>query len=131
MQVTFWVPVEGQIMIDMTEYKHLAASLREQCKEEAAAAIETLLEGYNSASKAAHETRQEIVKQRSQIASLEGQLEMINGIRYQEMRLQLPEGGHVTLRWPASMASESADMLREMVDLQMKHHIAARTKDSK
>lgn len=110
-------------MIDVTEYKHLAASLREQGKDEPAAAIETLIEGYNAASKSAHETRQEIVKQRGQIASLESQLEIVKGIKYQEFHVQLPEGGHVTLRWPSLMAVESAEMIRELVDLQMKHHM--------
>lgn len=109
-------------MIDVTQYRALVASLRDQGNDEQALAVEALLDGYNAAATSAHDVRKEIVKQRGQIANLEGQLGMIQGIRYQEMRLQLPEGGYVTLRWPDSMAPASADMIREMVDLQMKYH---------
>ena len=109
-------------MSDSAYYREIAEELLESGNRSAAEAMDTLLTNYSLASTSAHETRQQVVKQRKQIAELEEQLQTVRGIRYQEMRLELPEGGHVSLRWPDSMTAESADMLREVFDLQMKAH---------
>lgn len=108
----------------MTEIKfhELANQLREQGKPELALAVEKCLEESIAAAKSAHETRQEIVRQRSYIGDLEQRLGMVKAILYQDFRVMLPEGGQVTLRFPDSMTSTSADMIREMVNIQMKYH---------
>lgn len=108
----------------MTEinFQELAEHFREQGKPVVALAVEKCLEESLAAAKAAHDTRQEIVRQRSYIADLEQRLGMVKAIRYQDFRVMLPEGGQVTLRFPDSMTSASADMIREMVDIQMKFH---------
>jgi len=109
-------------MSDYVRYRKIAEELRCQGNASAAEAVDSLLTDYSAASTAAHETRQEIVKQCKRIADLEEQLQMVRGIRYQEMRFELPEGGHVSLKWPESMSAESAEMLREVFDLQMRAH---------
>lgn len=109
-------------MIDKEKFTAIADSLRDADRFDAAAAIDELISSAVDSAKSAHECRTEIVSQRGKIASLEQQLSMTNGIRYQEMRLELPEGGHVSLRWPDSMTIESAGMLREVFTLQMNAH---------
>jgi hypothetical protein len=109
-------------MSEYAYYRQIADELLAQGNRSAAEALDTLLTNYSQASTSAHETRQQVVKQGKRISELEEQLQMAQGIRYQEMRLELPEGGHVSLRWPESMTSESADMLREVFELQMKAH---------
>lgn len=109
-------------MIDKDKFAAISDSLRDDDRLEEAAAIDELIASAVESAKAAHECRAEIVSQRGKITSLELQLSMIKGIRYQEMRLELPEGGHVSLRWPESMTVESAEMLREVFTLQMNAH---------
>jgi hypothetical protein len=105
-------------MNDYVRYRGIADELKANGNHVAAEAIDDLL----TAATSLHEVRQEASRQGRRIAELEAALEIIRGIRYQEMRLHLPEGGAVTLRWPESMSLESAEMLREVFDLQMKAH---------
>lgn len=105
-------------MNDYARHRRIADELKAGGNHVAAEAIIDLL----TAAASMHELRQEASRQAARIAELEVALEIARGIRYQEMRLHLPEGGAVTLRWPESMSLESAEMLREMFDLQMKAH---------
>ncbi|MBJ9659828.1 hypothetical protein [Burkholderia gladioli] len=105
-------------MSEVTRYQSIAEELKTVGNHVAAEAIQVLL----NTAMANFEARQEVERSAKRIAELEGALEIVCGIRYQEMRLHLPEGGHVTIRWPESMSIQSAEMLREMFDLQMKAH---------
>ncbi|WP_186268081.1 hypothetical protein [Burkholderia gladioli] len=105
-------------MSEVMRYKSIADELKAAGNHVAAEAILVLL---NTAAEN-FEAKEEASRSAKRIAELESALGMIHGIRYQEMRLQLPEGGHVSLRWPDSMSPDSAEMLREMFDLQMKAH---------
>ncbi|WP_186182986.1 hypothetical protein [Burkholderia gladioli] len=105
-------------MSEVTRYQSIAEDLKAAGNHVAAEAIQVLL----NTAMANFEARQEVERSAKRIAELEGALEIVRGIRYQEMRLHLPEGGHVTIRWPESMSIQSAEMLREMFDLQMKAH---------
>lgn len=105
-------------MNDYVRYRGIADELKASGNHVAAEAITELL----TASTSMHEVRQEAHRQAMRVVELEAALEIVRGIRYREMRLHLPEGGAVTLRWPESMSLESAEMLREVFDLQMKAH---------
>lgn len=105
-------------MNDYVRFRSIAENLKKGGNHVASEAIDELLTGAMSA----HDAKQEAARHAKRITELEAALEMIRGIRYQEMRLHLPEGGHVSLRWPESMSLGSAEMLREMFDLQMKAH---------
>lgn len=105
-------------MSEYHRYRSIADDLKAAGNHVAAEAIDELLTGAMSA----HASQQEAAQHAKRIAELEAALEMVRGIRYQEMRLHLPEGGHVSLRWPESMSLESAEMLREVFDLQMQAH---------
>ncbi|MBP0714863.1 hypothetical protein ABXK61_16280 [Burkholderia sola] len=105
-------------MSEYHRYRSIADDLKAAGNHVAAEAIDELLPG----AMATHDAQQEAARHAKRIAELEAALEMVRGIRYQEMRLHLPEGGHVSLRWPESMSLESAEMLREVFDLQMKAH---------
>ncbi|MBN3832904.1 hypothetical protein [Burkholderia sp. Ac-20344] len=105
-------------MSEYHRYRSIADDLKASGNHVASEAIDELLTGAMSA----HDAKQEVARHAKRIAELEAALEMVRGIRYQEMRLHLPEGGHVSLRWPESMSLESAEMLREVFDLQMKAH---------
>ncbi|TGB34364.1 hypothetical protein [Burkholderia thailandensis] len=105
-------------MSEYHRYRSIADDLKAAGNVVAAEAIDELLTG----AMAMHDVQQEAARHAKRIAELEAALEMVRGIRYQEMRLHLPEGGHVSLRWPESMSLESAEMLREVFDLQMKAH---------
>ncbi|MBJ9964459.1 hypothetical protein [Burkholderia seminalis] len=105
-------------MSEYHRYGSIVDDLKAAGNHVAAEAIDELLTGAMTA----HASKQEAAQHVKRIAELEAALEMVRGIRYQEMRLHLPEGGHVSLRWPESMSLESAEMLREVFDLQMKAH---------
>ncbi|MGU2419441.1 hypothetical protein [Burkholderia cenocepacia] len=105
-------------MNDYARYHSIAADLKAAGNHVAFEAIGELL----TFAMAAHDAKQDAARSEKRITELEAALEMVRGIRYQEMRLHLPEGGHVSLRWPESMSLESADMLREVFELQMKAH---------
>ncbi|KYZ79035.1 hypothetical protein PTBPS01_04005 [Burkholderia pseudomallei] len=105
-------------MNDYARFHSIAEDLKEGGNHVASEAIDELLTSAISA----HDAKQEAARHAKRITELEAALEMVRGIRYQEMRLHLPEGGHVSLRWPESMSLESAEMLREVFDLQMKAH---------
>ncbi|MET3631603.1 hypothetical protein [Burkholderia sp. 572] len=105
-------------MSDYHRYRSIADDLKAAGNHVAAEAIDELLTG----AMVADVSKQKAALHEKRIAELEAALEMVRGIRYQEMRLHLPEGGHVSLRWPESMSLESAEMLREVFDLQMKAH---------
>ncbi|MDN7848085.1 hypothetical protein [Burkholderia seminalis] len=105
-------------MVDYARFRSIAEDLKEGGNHVASEAIDELL----TAALSAHDAKQEAARHAKRITELEAALEMVRGIRYQEMRLHLPEGGHVSLRWPESMSLESAEMLREVFDLQMKAH---------
>lgn len=109
-------------MIDTTRFMEIAEILSSAGHAGDADDVRQLVKDAIAAARSASETRQEIVRQRAKIEDLEKRLELIKGIRYQEMRLELPEGGHVSLRWPESMTAESAQMLREVFTLQMNAH---------
>ncbi|NIF51442.1 hypothetical protein [Burkholderia sp. Ax-1724] len=108
-------------MNDARRFIELAENLRAD-RPDAASAIGELLKSLSAISDASESSRQESLRQTARIADLERQLQMVNGIRYQEMRLILPEGGSIILRWPDHMTAESADMLRDVFELQMKAH---------
>lgn len=105
-------------MSEYHRYRSIADDLKAAGNHVAAEAIDELLTG----AMATHDAKQEVARHAKRITELEAALEMVRGIRYQEMRLHLPEGGHVSLRWPESMSLESAEMLGEVFDLQMKAH---------
>ena len=105
-------------MSDYLRCRRIADELKANGQHVAAEAIDELL----TAATSMYEVRQEANRQANRIAELEAALEIVRGIRYQEMRLHLPEGGAISFRWPESMSSESAEMLREVFDLQMKAH---------
>ncbi|WP_175777601.1 hypothetical protein [Burkholderia anthina] len=105
-------------MNEYQRYRSIADELKAAGNHVASEAIDELL----TSAMVAHVAKQETAIHEKRIAELEASLEMVRGIRYQEMRLHLPEGGHVSLRWPESMSLESAEMLREVFDLQMKAH---------
>lgn len=108
----------GDAENDYARFRSIAEDLKEGGNHVASEAIDELLTSAISA----HDAKQEAARHAKRITELEAALEMVRGIRYQEMRLHLPEGGHVSLRWPESMSLESAEMLREVFDLQMKAH---------
>ena len=105
-------------MNDYVRYRGIADELKAAGNHVAAEAIADLL-AVSTTTNEAHQQAQHLAKR---VAELEAALEIARGIRYQEMQLHLPEGGAVTLRWPESMSLESAEMLREVFDLQMKAH---------
>ncbi|MCW3657579.1 hypothetical protein K6L27_05275 [Burkholderia cenocepacia] len=105
-------------MNDYPRFRSIADDLRAAGNHVASEAIDELLTG----AMAAYDAKQDAARSAKRIAELEAALEMVRGIRHQEMRLHLPEGGHVSLRWPESMSLESAEMLRDVFDLQMKAH---------
>lgn len=106
-------------MNDYMRLRSIAEELKAAGNHVASEAIDELL----TDAMAAHDAKQEAARNAKRIAEMEAALEMVRGIRYQELRLHLPEGGYVSLRWPESMSLESAEMLREVFDLQMRAHV--------
>jgi hypothetical protein len=107
---------------EISRFFELEKILRDQGLAADADAIRELTRRLSEAEQSIQSSKQDFAQKSERVAQLEKLLGMLGGIRYQEMRLELPEGGHVSLRWPESMEADSAEMLREVVDLQMRAH---------